>query len=71
MPLLILPDSHTGKSAGMVFKRLFTRSDVLPKSGTYFLAAVGVAWSPKLVNVNRARPRGAVRKLPNSGAAPS
>ena len=41
------------------------------KQAKYFLAAVGVPWSPKLVKVNAARPRGAVRNVPNSGSAPS
>ncbi len=31
----------------------------------------GADWSPKLVNVNGARPVGAVRKVPASGVAPS
>jgi hypothetical protein len=31
----------------------------------------GTDWSPKLVKVNGARPRGAVRKVPASGRPPS
>jgi hypothetical protein len=35
------------------------------------LPIVGVPWSPKLVNTNGARPRGAVRNRPGIGVVPS
>ena len=44
---------------------------VTPAGGAYSLPRVGVPWSPKLVKVNGARPRGAVRKVLNPGSAPS
>jgi hypothetical protein len=35
----------------------------IPAGGTNFFPSVGVPWSPKLVNVKRARPRGAEFRL--------
>jgi hypothetical protein len=43
----------------------------LPNAFATIASSVGVDWSPKLVKRTAARPRGAVRMVPNSGLAPS
>jgi hypothetical protein len=48
-----------------------TQIGLVAPAGVICLPSVGVPWSPKLVNVNGARPRGAVRNRPGRGVVPS
>jgi len=48
-----------------------TQIGLVAPAGVVCLPSVGVPWSPKLVKVSGARPRGAVRKNPGNGVVPS